>query len=61
MKLTIKLNDPKECNFCPCLYTRLSDVDGLPESDRCNELAIELKRINSKVIRPQKCIKENGV
>ncbi len=60
MKLTIKLEDPKYCNFCPCLHTWLSDVDGLPENDWCNELAIELKRRENGVIRPQKCIKENG-
>jgi hypothetical protein len=60
MKLEIKLKDPKFCDGCPCYYGGDNGYGYF-----CNEYgdaAGELKQnIEFKIIRPQKCIDENGL
>ena len=64
MILKIDLKDPKFCNECPCLDFSLNDLD-LPGAAFCNIGNKFLKVVNRnpesfKIIRPPKCIEENG-
>lgn len=56
MKLKIKLDDPKSCIGCPCLNYLI------PECFLYGEFfsSMYLDKKNNNVIRPIKCIDENG-
>lgn len=64
MKLTIKLKDPKSCWSCPCLSFE-HIVNGSIGDAICGlGRKHKIKDIDNydfqELIRPQKCIKENG-
>ena len=64
MKLKIKLENPKYCNGCPNLFGGYTDdfTDCFYNEDYILKVKMRRgKKYNTfKVIRPQKCIKENG-
>ena len=61
MKLEIKLKDPKYCDGCSCLGGFLTA--GCGHYDKwLGRLKYRYGKYKNKtVIRPQKCIKENGL
>lgn len=65
MKLEIKLKNPKYCNGCPLLFinhaTAPSAITHYLDCRRyyTNGLA-QGYPFDEKLVRPQKCIKENG-
>lgn len=71
MKLQIKLDNPKYCDGCPQIcevifnddFDRKSICDTFPKTSAfCSSLNHELcfNKRKTHLIRPQKCIRENG-
>lgn len=63
MRFTIKFKNPKYCNECPYLFGGI--VEDFTECCYKNyKLKVKMRRGKKyntfKVIRPKKCIKENG-
>ena len=64
MKLKIKLKDPKQCWECPCLKGTTWFGNQKREIECGYKKSYKIKEVdnyeNHELIRPQKCIKENG-
>jgi len=57
MNLKIILKDPKYCEGCPCLN---HDIESPEECNLDYIIDREVKNGEIRILRPQKCVDENG-